>query len=507
MNEQNQGSTLLKLSGINKRFGANQILHSVDFTLEAGQVHALMGANGAGKSTLMKIIAGEYTLDSGRIELEGKEIEIHNPAQAKRHGISVIHQELNLVPEMTIADNVFLGKEAAIGKSNFLLSRVKALTLTKQLLDRFGIGLDPSQKIKHLSLGHQQLVEILKALSDDSKVLVMDEPTATLTSGETERLFAVIRSLRSKGIGIVYISHRLDEIQEICDHVTILKDGKMTAEGPIGEFNNDTIIERMVGRNLGNYYPESTRQFGNPLLELRQVQKQGALQDVSLTLRAGEIVGIFGLLGAGQSDLMRVIFGAERPDSGQIRIEDREVRIGSPAAAKQLGIALVTENRKEEGLVLEMGSDQNMVLASMKQFSRYGVKAADRIQKTASAHVEKLGIKLPSLKDPVKQLSGGNQQKVILGKWLITSPQVILLSEPTRGVDVGARSEIYHILSGLADEGKGIIVASSDVDEVLGMSDRILVMFQGKIVAELEKRQASEDLLMEFASGAAVQTR
>lgn len=493
---------LLSLTDIEKSFGANQILHQVDFQLQKGQVHALLGANGAGKSTLMKIIAGEYTKDAGTIRIEGQEVKIQSPGQAKQHGISVIHQELHLVPEFTVAENVYLGKEPAHGPGSILLSKRTAIQRTQELLDRFQIQLDPLSKVKSLSIGQQQLVEILKAISEDSRVLVMDEPTATLTTGETKQLFEVIESLKAKGIGIIYISHRLDEIQQICDYVTIMKDGRKTAEGPISEFSNERIIECMVGKQMDRFYPNSAHNRGSVILEGRNLMKAGVLRDVSVSFHRGEIVGLFGLLGAGQSELLRIIFGAEQADGGQILCNGKPVKIDSPMAAMGRKIALVTENRKEEGLILELGSDENMSLSSMSQFSRYGLRNVSRIKELAKYYVEKLNIKLHSLHHPVKHLSGGNQQKVILGKWLVTSPDMILLSEPTRGIDIGARSEIYHLLDQLAHEDKGIVIASSDADEIVGLCDRILVMFRGEVVAEVKKADASVELLMEYASGA-----
>lgn len=493
---------LLVLTDIEKSFGTNRILHQVDFQLQKGQVHALLGANGAGKSTLMKIIAGEYTKDAGTIRIEGDEVKIQSPGQAKQYGISVIHQELHLVPEFTVAENVYLGKELVQGPGAFLLSRKTAIQKTQELLDRFQIQLDPLVKVKSLSIGQQQLVEILKAISEDSRVLVMDEPTATLTSGETQQLFAVIESLKAKGIGIIYISHRLDEIQQICDYVTIMKDGRKTAEGPIGAFSNERIIECMVGKQLERFYPSTARIRGNVLLEAKNLNKTGVLRDVSVSFHRGEVVGLFGLLGAGQSELLRVLFGVEPAEEGSILCGGKPVTIDSPLTAMKHRIALVTENRKEEGLVLELGADQNISLCSMPQFSQYGLRSMSRIKEMAAHYVQKLNIKLHSLHHPVRQLSGGNQQKVILGKWLLTSPDLILLSEPTRGIDVGARSEIYRLLDELAQEDKGIVIASSDADEIVGLCDRILVMFKGDIVAEVKKEEASIELLMEYASGA-----
>lgn len=496
------GSGLLELTDIDKSFGPNRILHNVHFKLEAGQAHALLGANGAGKSTLVKIISGVYTLDSGTVSLEGEEVQIQSPLGAKKLGISIIHQELSLVPEMTVAENIYLGKERSVGGSSLFFSKSKALAETRRLMEQYGISLDPAKKVRELSIGHQQVVEILKALSDQSRILIMDEPTATLTAGETKQLFGVIRTLKSKGIGMIYISHRLDEIQEVCDYVTIMKDGRVTAEGAIDDFSSERIIECMVGRQVGHYYPSSDRRPKETVLELRAINKMEALNNVSLQLREGEILGIYGLLGAGQTELMKVIFGAERYESGELRLRGEKAVIPSPVKAKEMGIAFVTENRKEEGLVLELGAASNIALASMDKLSGMGIKRGEQMKRVAGSYVQSLNIKLGSLTEPVKNLSGGNQQKVILGKWLYTDPKVILLNEPTRGIDIGARSEIYHLLSELADEDKAIMVASSDADEILGLCDRILVLFKGSIVAEFDRGEATEELLMEYASGA-----
>ncbi|GIQ68950.1 sugar ABC transporter ATP-binding protein [Xylanibacillus composti] len=493
---------LLRMDDICKSFGPNVILKDVHFTLLSGQVHALLGANGAGKSTLMKIISGVYTLDSGSVTVQGKQVSIQSPADAKRHGISIIHQELSLVPEMTVAENIYLGKEASANAAGMFFSKGRLEACTEKLLGKYGIPLDPRARVRDLSIGHQQLVEIMKAVSDESNILIMDEPTATLTTGETEQLFTVIRSLKDKGIGMVYISHRLDEIQEICDYVSILKDGRNTAEGPIRDFSSEKIIEHMIGKQLEHYYPSSDRVPGQPVLELSKVTKGHVLNQVSLQLRSGEVLGLFGLLGAGQTELLKVVFGAEEYDEGEIRIQNQAVRLDSPAKAKAHGIALVTENRKEEGLVLEQGTASNIALASMRRLSRWGIKKDGRIRSVANHYVEALNIKLSSIREPVKNLSGGNQQKAILGKWLYTEPNIVLLSEPTRGIDIGARSEIYHLLSDLADQGRAVMVASSDADEILGMCDRILVMFNGNVIAELKREEANEELLMEYASGA-----
>ncbi|KIL34559.1 hypothetical protein SD71_19000 [Cohnella kolymensis] len=497
-----RSTTILEMKDIDKSFGPNRILHSVNFSLDVGQVHALLGANGAGKSTLVKIISGVYALDAGRVFIGGEAVSITSPIAAKNLGISIIHQELSLVPEMTVAENIYLGKERSLGASGLFFARSKAISEAKKLMQQYGISLDPGKKIRDLSIGHQQVVEILKALSDQSRILIMDEPTATLTAGETHQLFAVIRHLKSLGIGIIYISHRLDEIQEICDYVTIMKDGRVTAKGDIADFSSERIIECMVGRQVGHYFPESDRRAKETVLELKDIRKGDVLSGVSLEIRKGEIVGIFGLLGAGQTELTKVMFGAESCDSGEIFLHGSKVDINSPAKAKKLGLALVTENRKDEGLVLELGSASNMALASMGKLARYGIKRDGEIKRMGDSYVQSLNIKLNSLSEPVRNLSGGNQQKVILGKWLYTDPEVILLNEPTRGIDIGARSEIYHLLSRLADKDKGILVASSDADEILGLCDRILVLFRGRVVVEFSRNTATEELLMEYASGA-----
>lgn len=493
---------LLLLKGINKRFGPVQILYDVNLSIYKGKVHALLGSNGAGKSTLMKIIAGDYTLDSGTIHLGDQLISISSPGEAKSHGISVIHQELNLVKELTVFENIFLGKEIRTGFGNFINSKKKALSRTREIIDKYNIQLDPLKKVKDLSIGEQQLVEILKAVSEESKVLIMDEPTAALSVEETNQLFEVIKSLKSKGIGIIYISHRLDEIQEICDYVSILRDGRNVSEGTIDHFSNDRIIEEMVGTQIDDIFPSINRKRGEELLRAEKIQND-ILSNISFSLYEGEIIGIFGLIGAGQSEILNVLFGTKDKKAGDIYIKNTPVKINSPVDAKQFGLAYVTENRKEEGLLLELGSDENMVLPSMKKFSSLGIKKQSLIKTVANDYKETLKIKLASISQPVKNLSGGNQQKVILAKWLLTEPEIILLGEPTRGIDVGARVEIYKLLDQLANKNrKGIIMASSDADEVIGVSDRIFVVFEGEIIAEIDKSEATREKLMEFASGA-----
>jgi ABC-type sugar transport system ATPase subunit len=498
----NKSEELLQLKGINKKFGPVQILHNVDLSIYKGKVHALLGSNGAGKSTLMKIIAGDYTLDSGTIHIDNRPITIGSPSEAKSHGISVIHQELNLVKELTVFENIFLGKEITVGFGNFINSKKKALSKTREIITKYNIHLDPLKKVKDLCIGEQQLVEILKAVSEESKVLIMDEPTAALSVEETKQLFDVIESLKSKGIGIIYISHRLDEIQEICDYVYILRDGRNVSEGSIEQFSNERIIVEMVGTQIDDIFPSSERKKGEELLRVEKVQND-ILRDISFSLYQGEIIGIFGLIGAGQSEILNVLFGTKDKKAGDLYIKNALAKINSPIDAKQFGLAYVTENRKEEGLLLELGSDENMVLPSMGKFSSVGIKKQSFIKATANEYKETLKIKLASISQPVKNLSGGNQQKVILAKWLLTEPEIILLSEPTRGIDVGARVEIYKLLDQLANENrKGIIMASSDADEVIGVSDRIFVVFEGEIIAEIDKADATREKLMEFASGA-----
>lgn len=493
---------LLLLKDINKSFGPIQILFNANLSIYKGKVHALLGSNGAGKSTLMKIVAGDHSLDSGSIILNNNPISISSPGESKKHGISVIHQELNLVPELTVFENIYLGKEFRVGIGKFINSKMKALSETQDIIKKYNIDLDPLKKIKDLSIGEQQQVEILKAVSEDSKVLIMDEPTAALSAKETQQLFEVIKTLKSRGIGIVYISHRLDEIQEICDYVSILRDGKNVADGLVKDFKNERIIEEMVGMEIDNIFPTNYREKGKEILRLNNIGNN-FLSNISFSVNEGEIVGMFGLVGAGQSELLDILFGAKKHDDGDIYMKGSHVKITSPIIAKKLGLAYVTENRKEEGLILELGSEANIVLPSIKNHSKFGVKRKNVIKRVANDFIKKLKIKLNSNSQPVKNLSGGNQQKVILGKWLSTNPEIILLSEPTRGIDVGARTEIYKLLDELANkEKKGIVVSSSDADEIIGISDRILVFFDGKVIAELDKENASREKLMEYASGA-----
>ncbi|MFD1415773.1 sugar ABC transporter ATP-binding protein [Oceanobacillus jeddahense] len=493
---------LLKMRSITKSFGPVEVLKDVDLTLMRGSVHALLGSNGAGKSTLMKILSGNHMSDSGEVYLKGKKISIVDPKSSKENGISIIHQEFNLIPDLTVYENVFLGKEIRKGFLNFINSKKESLKHTQKLIDKYGLDIDAEKPIRELSVGEQQVVEILKAISEDSSILIMDEPTAALSIKESERLFEVVESIKAQGIGIIYISHRLDEIQRICDYVTVMRDGKNIKEGGISEFSNEKIIEYMVGTKMENMFPEKNNIIGEDLLALNHLSNE-FINNINISVKKGEILGLFGLIGSGHTKVLDALFGINKIMEGVILINGKEEKISSPSDAKKLGIAYVTENRKEEGLILDLGVTDNIIIPSMKLYASYGVKNQKKIMNAGKYYKEKLSIKLNHLSDPVVNLSGGNQQKVVLSKWLATQPEVILLSEPTRGIDVGARSEIYRILTNLTtEEEKAVLMASSDSEEVLGLSDRILIFFEGKIVAEIKAEEATPEILMEYASGA-----
>jgi len=492
---------LLHLKGIRKSFGPVTVLHDVNFVVYEGFVHALLGSNGAGKSTLMKIASGNYSLNAGEIFLKGERIAINNPSDAKKHGISIIHQEFNLVPDLKVYENVFLGKEIKTGIGSIINSKKEAFVRTKSIIDKFNLSIDPNKQVRDLSVGEQQLVEILKAISEDSNVLIMDEPTAALSIKEAKRLFEVIYSLKSQGIGIIYISHRLDEIQEICDYISVMRNGRNVADGNIDSFTNEKIIEYMVGSKIKNMFPIKNNKKGEEVLEVKNLSNN-FIEDVSFKVHKGETVGVFGLIGSGHANLLDTLFGLNKIKEGNIYFKGEPVKIASPIDAKKTGLAYVTENRKEDGIIPDLGTAENITIPNMGKYSSFFIKKSKTIKKEGQFYKDKLNIKLNSLAQPIKNLSGGNQQKVVLGKWLATDPKVILLNEPTRGIDVGARTEIYTLLNNLTkDDDKAVVLSSSDSEEVIGLSDRILVFFQGEIIAEISSNDATDEKLMEYASG------
>ncbi len=472
----------LVLSGIEKSFPGVRALQDGHLELRSGEVHALLGENGAGKSTLIRILAGAQPPDAGTILLDGRPIRIASPHEGRRLGISVIYQEFNLVPAMSVRENLFLGQEHS--RAGWIRQSTETRA-ARELLDRLGARFDPDTPCRNLSVAEQQLVEIAKALLHQTRVLVMDEPTAALSGREVDRLFALVRDLRSQGIAIVYVSHRLDEVFDLCDRATILRDGRHVATRDIAGLSRPELIELMVGRALTAEYPTRTPRIGEPRLVVQNLSRGTAVQDVSFEIRRGEILGLAGLVGAGRTETARLLFGADRADSGSITLDGQSLELRSPADAIRARICLLTEDRKHQGLVLLHSVRDNFGLPNLDQFSRLGFLRSAAESAAFDRYAHELRIRISHPTQPARLLSGGNQQKVVLAKWLQSDADVILVDEPTRGVDVGARFEIYQLLHQLADAGKAILMISSELPEILGMSDRILVMRGGRIRGEI----------------------
>jgi len=498
--------TLLRVEGIRKGFPGVQALDGVDFELDRGEVLALVGENGAGKSTLMKILSGIYNRDDGEIFLDGEPLRPRNPRDAQHVGISIIHQEMNLCPHLTVAQNIFLGREPRAG---MVCNDAQLNKEAAGLLERTKIKLNPRIVVDSLTVAKQQMVEIAKALSFEStKVLIMDEPTSALSASETEVLFELIRDLRGKGVGIVYISHRMEELRSIADRVTVLRDGKHIGTRIMAEADERDIIAMMVGRDLtGHTRPEGRRPVGraHPSLEVKGLSTKRLLRDVSFEVYPGEIVAFAGLMGAGRTEVARAVIGADAKESGEIKVGGRPVTINHPADAVGVGVGYLSEDRKRHGLMLERHVDFNILLAAMQRFTKWGIVQRGPGRTVSREYVKKLRIKTPSLNTPVKNLSGGNQQKVVVAKWLARDCDVLIFDEPTRGIDVGAKEEIYQLLGVLASEGKSVIVISSELSEVLRVADRVIVMSQGRITGELTNAEANQENIMQFATKSARQ--
>ncbi len=493
------GEALVLMEGIEKSFPGVHALSQCRFELRPGEVHALVGENGAGKSTLMKVLAGVHAKDAGKIIYKGKEVEIHSPGAAQHLGISMIHQELNLMPHLTVAQNIFIGREPR--KAGFLLVEDEINRQTQQLFQMMHLNLDPRTKVADLTVAKQQMVEIAKALSFNSDVLIMDEPTAALTEAEIDELFRIIRDLRAKGVGIVHISHRLEELKQISDRVTVMRDGRYIDTVLTKEVSIDQIISMMVGRTIYETAPEIPENASQEIvLEARNINRGNVLKDVSFNLKKGEILGFAGLMGAGRTEVARAIFGADHIDSGEVYVHGQKVSIKSPRDAVKYGIGYLSEDRKRYGLALGMNVETNIVLAAFDKFlGMIGWVNSNKTRTTARHFVEALTIKTPGLQQRVKNLSGGNQQKVVIGKWLTADTQILIFDEPTRGIDVGAKSEIYKLLNDLTQQGKSVIMISSELPEILRMSHRIIVMCEGRITGELNA-DATQEEIMRYAT-------
>jgi rhamnose transport system ATP-binding protein len=491
---------LLQAISITKSYDGVHALNSATFALRTGEVHALVGENGAGKTTLIKIISGAVPADSGRLELDGAPIDDNSPGRAKSLGITAIYQEPALFAELTVAENIALGleHEGLWRRVDWKQRRARA----SELLAQVGAKIDVDAEAGELTMPEQQLVEIARAIGAKSRVLIMDEPTASLSREETENLYRVINKLREQGVGIIYITHRLEELSVIADRVTVLRDGQVVATYDMAQTNRQEVIRLMVGRELSAIFPKREVERGDVALELRGIGNHaGGLSNIDLSVHRGEIVGLAGLVGAGRTELARIIFGLDHADSGEVRVHGKQVRINTPADAINCGIAYLPEDRRRQGVIPEMPVSANITLASLKKLKRYGGFDFQQEKQIAAEYVQRFAIKTPSVSSPVSTLSGGNQQKVALSRWLATKPSVLILDEPTQGIDVGAKAEIHGLIGDLASEGMAILMISSDLPEILGMSDRIAVMRAGTIVGIVERAGATQQQIIALALG------
>ncbi|MFW6295364.1 MAG: sugar ABC transporter ATP-binding protein [Halanaerobium sp.] len=492
-------SKLLEMRGISKSFFGTQALKDVDIKIEPGEIQAVCGENGAGKSTLMNIMTGILEADSGEIIFEGNKIEEISPKKAQKLGISIVHQELSLCSEVSVAENIYMGRVPVKkrGMVNFKQMRKDA----ENVLEKLNLNLDVKQKVGNLSISEQQMVEIAKALSINSKIIILDEPTSSLTETESKILFDNLLKLRDQGIAIFFISHRLKEIFQVCDSYTVLRDGIHVGEGKIKDVEPDDIVRMMVGRKLEKAYPDKGTEIGKEVLSVENLSRKDEFEGVSFNIKEKEIVGMFGLIGAGRTEVARTIFGVNQPDSGEIKLFNQNITANNARNNIDQGLIYITEDRKEQGLFLDMDLKANVVAADLDQVSAKNMVKKEKVNKIGKKYVEIMNTKFASLNQPVRSLSGGNQQKVLLAKWLAVEPRVLILDEPTRGIDVGAKYEIHNKLRDISNSGYGVMFISSELPEILGLSDRILVMHQGKLVGELNAEEATEEEIMMYASG------
>lgn len=488
---------LLEMHGIRKEFPGVVALDSVDFTLLPGEVHALIGENGAGKSTMIKIISGLYRADRGTMLVDGQKVDFRGPGDSIAKRIKVVYQELDLVPGLSVAENVFLGAYPKKGMGRVDWNALHANTA--ELLQEFGLAIDPHTPVGELRVAEQQLVEIARALSQHAQIVVMDEPTSALSTEEAERLFAFIRRLQERGVGIIYVTHKLDEIYRIADRVTVVRDGKHVITTEVATTSPHDLVTWMVGRELKDLYPKSAVQQGPIRLKATDITGSG-IEHFDLTVHAGEIVGLFGLLGAGINTVGRILFGASERTAGSVEIDGQIIEPNSPSDAMDKGMGLLTENRKVDGLVLPMSVRDNMTLASLRQFSNLSWLNSRKETSQAENYVQRLSVRTPSLRQRVQLLSGGNQQKVLMARWLMRDPKVLILAEPTRGIDVGSKAEIYRLMDEMAQRGLAIVFMSTEIPEILGIADRILVMREGRVTAEFDRAEATQEKLVEAAA-------
>ncbi len=490
----------LRMEGISKAFPGVQALKDVTFEAARGDIHALVGENGAGKSTLMKILTGALGRDEGQIILRGQPVEINTPSDAQTLGISMIHQELSLIPYLTVGQNIYLGQEPRAGVPGFI-DWPKLYSQAQQLLNQLNVDVDARAEVQGLSIAQQQMVEVAKALSLNADLIAMDEPTSALTDRETEVLFDVMHSLKAGGVSLIFISHRLEEVFRIADRVTVLRDGQFIGSAPIADLDEDQVVRMMVGRELGEMYPRAEVQREEVVLETVDLRDGRELHAVDLKLHRGEILGVAGLVGAGRTALAETLFGIRPAVAGEVQVEGRPVRLKSPREAIRLGMGFVPEDRKLQGLFMNMAVRENIVLSALDQIAVLSFVNFAKADRLAGEFVKKLDIRTPSLRQRARNLSGGNQQKVIIARWLTLKPRVLILDEPTRGIDVGAKAEIHALMSQLAQEGVGVLMISSELPEVLGVSDRILVMHEGRVTGEFSHDQATQDDIMRAATG------
>ena len=490
---------LLEATGICKRFPGVVALNEVSLSIKAGEVHALMGENGAGKSTMMKILSGNYIPDGGSLTLKGQPLKLESPRQALDHGIAMIHQELNLLPDMTVAENIWIGRETT--NMFGLVDHGKLRDKTSVLLARLKIDIDPDSLLGDLSIANRQMIEIAKAVSYDSDVLIMDEPTSAITEKEVDHLFEIIGDLKADGKAIIYITHKMNEVFRIADNITILRDGQHILTKPAAQMTANSLIAAMVGREMDQVFPKEHAVIGAIALSVRNLTRKGQFNDISFEIRYGEIVGLAGLMGAGRTEVMESIFGINPPDSGQIALDGKTVTLRTPKDAIKAGLALLTEDRKKSGLFLCLDVESNMEITILGDYSIFGFVQQKKIALECELMRQRMKIKTPSLQETIGNLSGGNQQKALIARWLLNKPRILILDEPTRGVDVGAKAEIHKLVTQLAQSGAAIIMISSELPEVIGMSDRMIIMHEGRISGELMRDEFTQEKILTLASG------
>ncbi len=489
---------IVEMKGITKRFPGVLALNDVKLNLRAGTVHSLMGENGAGKSTLMKILAGVYSLDEGQILIDGKAVSITDPRSGLDHGIAMIHQELSFIPELSAAENIYLGRELR-NRAGLVSKRIMAEEAQK-VFDRWGIKISSDTLMRDLSVAQAQMVEIAKAIAFDARIIIMDEPTSAITDREVAALHKIIGQLREAGTAIIYITHKMDEVFAISDEITIFRDGTWVATELAKNMTRDSLISLMVGRELTALFPKSEAKIGEVILEVKNLNRGRQVKDVSFSLKRGEILGFAGLMGSGRTEVLETLFGIYAADSGTIKIKGKEVKIREPHQAIAAGIGLLTEDRKKTGIMGVLSVRDNMSVAALSKFTLGGILRKPLIDKQCEEQRQALSLKTPSLNQQIQNLSGGNQQKVLLSRWLLTDPDILIIDEPTRGIDVGAKSEIHRLMSELAKQGKAIIMVSSEMPEILGMSDRVVVMCEGRLVGEVSRKDATQENIMELAT-------